>query len=142
MISAVAVPLSSPRANYLRSALLMVVVAGTGLLALGASCAGDEPIDRLTIVNRTPFDVEVKASDAKKQSWQILGQAAHESSTVNELVTDEGPTWVFQFHYGGEVVGEITVKREELVRNRWRVEVPTSVARTMRRLGFEPPADR
>lgn len=139
MISAVAVPRSRPRANYLRSALLMVVVASFGLLALGASCAGDAPIDRLTIVNRTEFDVEVQASDVKKESWQILGRATHESSTVNELVTDEGATWVFQFHYGGKLVGELTVKSEELVRNKWRVDVPIAVARTMRRLGFEPP---
>lgn len=112
----------------------------TTVLSVAVSCSSSKAIDRLTIVNRTEFDVEVQASGAKKESWQILGMAQHESSTVNELVTDEGPTWVFQFHYGGELVGEITVKREELVRNRWRIDVPSSVDRTMRRLGFEPPS--
>jgi hypothetical protein len=141
MISAVAVPRSGPRTRTLKSALLTLVVAAIGLLFLGASCADEESIDRLTIVNRTPFDVNVEVSDAKKESWLILGQATHGTSTVNELVTDMGPTWVFRFHYGGETVGELTLVREELERARWRFEVPSAVTDQMRKLGFEPPPD-
>ena len=142
MISAVTVPRSGPRAPALRSALLLVVVAAIGLLLLVASCAEDEGIDRVTIVNPTPFDVEVKLSDANKESWLILGQAPHESSSVNEMVADMGPTWVFRFHYAGETVGELTLAREELERARWSFEVPSDVAARMRKLGFEPPPDR
>jgi hypothetical protein len=112
------------------------------LLGLAASCETSEAIDRLTVVNRTEFDFEVQVSDAKKESWQILGGAEHESSTVNELIADEGPIWVFQFRYGGELIDELTVKRADLERNRWRVEVPSRIAERMRRLGFEPPPDR
>ena len=111
------------------------------LLGIGASCSMSETIDRLTIVNRTPFDVDVRVSDTKKDSWLILGRAAHESSTVNELVTDMGETWVFQFSYGGRSVGELSVERDELRRSRWRVEVPSSVADRLRQLGFEPPPE-
>jgi hypothetical protein len=109
------------------------------LFGAGASCSTPRAIDELTIVNRTEFDVEVQVSDGKKGSWQILGRATHESSTVNEVVTDEGPTWVFQFHYGGELIDELTVTREDLARDKWRLEVPMRIDERMRRLGFEPP---
>ncbi len=139
MISAVAVPRSGPKVRAVRSALLMVVAASIGLLLLGASCVEEEDVvDRVTIVNRTPFDVEVKLGDAKKDSWLILGRAVHESSTVNEMVTEMGSTWVFRFHYAGQDMGEVTIERDDLVRARWRVEVPTAVADRMRELGFEP----
>ena len=142
MIAAVAVPRSGPQSRVLRWALLLVVAASSGLVFVGASCAEEDAVDRVTIVNRTPFDVEVELSDAKKESWLILGQAGHESSTVNEMVTDMGPTWVFRFHYGGRDVGEVTIARDELRGARWRLEVPSSVAERMRKLGFEPPPDR
>lgn len=120
---------------------IVVVVVG-GAVAMTACSMSTDVVDRLTIVNRTAFDVEVQLSDAEKQSWQILGRAGHESSTVNELIADEGPTWVFRFHYGGELVDELAVKRSKLVRDGWRVEVPQRIDEKMRRLGFEPPSDR
>lgn len=141
MSCAVATPRSRPRARSLRSVLATVAAATIGLVILGASCAGEQPIDRLTIVNETPYDVEVQVTDAEKESWLTLGRAEHESSTVNDLVTDMGPTWVFRFHYGGRTVGEVTIDREELARARWRLEVPSAVAERMRELGFEPPRD-
>lgn len=116
--------------------------AVVGLLVVGASCSEEAVVDRVTIVNRTPFDVEVKVGDTKKASWFILGLAGRESSTVNEMVTDMGPTWVFRFHYGGRDVGEVTIARDELRRARWRLEVPAAVAERMRRLGFDPPPAR
>lgn len=139
MMSAVAVPRSDSRARVLNSALLILVAAGIGLFLLGASCSEDDVVDRVTIVNRTPFDVDVQLSDAKKETWLILSRAGRESSTVSELVRDVGPTWVFRFHYGGRDVGEVTIERDELRRARWRLEVPSDVADRMRELGFEPP---
>jgi hypothetical protein len=116
----------------------MILAAGIGLFVLAASCAGDEPIDRLTIVNRTRYDLEVKLSDVKKESWLILGRTNHGSSTVDEMVTDVGPTWVFRFHYAGRDVGEVTVDRDELRRARWSLEVPSEIADRMQEFGFEP----
>jgi hypothetical protein len=142
MIATVVLPRSRPRDRLLRSALLMVVAASIGLLLLGASCSEKDVVDRLTIVNRTPFNVDVQVADAEKESWLILRRARRESSTVNEMVTDVGPTWVFRFRYGGRDVGELTIDRDELRRARWRVQVPSEVADRMRELGFEPPPDR
>ena len=96
----------------------------------------------MTIESQTPFDVEVQVTDAKREGWAILARATRESSTVNETVTDMGPTWVFRFHYGGSTVGVLALDREELRRARWAVEVPPDVADRMRQLGFEPPPDR
>lgn len=98
-------------------------------------------IDRLTIINQTEFDVEVQVSDAARDSWHVLGRANHKSSTLDEAVTDVGRTWVFQFHYGGKLVGERQISRVQLMRKRWRVEVPPRVADRMRQMGFEPPPD-
>ena len=112
------------------------------VLLLLASCSTAQEVDRLTVVNATSFDVEVRLSDESKKNWQILGRADHRSSTLHRLVSDEGPTWVFQFHYGGKFVGEVTAKRQDLMRAGWRVEIPGAVADRMRRLGFDPLTDR
>jgi hypothetical protein len=125
--------------NGIPRRLLDAVAVAIALLVAGASCSTDDGVvDRLTVVNQTPFDVYVDVSDADKEGWQILGKATHGSSTVNELVRDVGATWVFRFHYGGQTVGELTVEREELRRARWRVEVPSAVADRMRALAFDP----
>ncbi|MEX2538259.1 MAG: hypothetical protein WD646_06375 [Actinomycetota bacterium] len=141
MISTVADRRSGLSASAARSAFPIIAMAIVGLLVLGVSCSGDNVVERLTIVNRTPFDVEVEVTDAKKESWLILGRAAPESSTVSELVTDMGPTWVFRFHHGGRTVSQLTVNRGELSRARWRVEVPPAVTDRMRKLGIKPPPD-
>jgi hypothetical protein len=132
--------LTLARRRPLRRQRSVAWIAVSAVILVGsASCLGSSnAIDRLTIVNGTPFDVEVKVSDARKESSLILGRAERESSTVNELVTDMGETWVFEFSYGGRVVGGLTVKRTNLERDGWRIEVPSRVARTMRRYGFEP----
>jgi hypothetical protein len=123
-----------PRREWRSVAWLVMAI----VVLIGASCSSPEAIDRLTIVNPTPFDVEVKVSDASKESWLVLGRAIHDSSTINELVTDMGETWAFEFSYGGRVVGDLTVSRTKLERDRWRIEIPSRVTRTMRRYGFEP----
>jgi hypothetical protein len=111
------------------------------VLGSAASCADDDFVDRLTVINGTPFDIDVQLSDADKNGWRPLGQATHESSTVTQAVRDAGPTWVFRFHREGRTVGELSIDREELRRARWRVEVPSSVAIRMRNLGFEPASE-
>ena len=134
-------PRSGSGSRAARSMRKAAAILTIGLLAAGASCSGEDVVERVTIVNRTPFDVEVQVTDETKESWLILGRAAHGSSTVNEMVADMGPTWVFRFRYGGRTVGELAVERDEPRRARWRVEVPSDVADRMRELGFEPPPD-
>ena len=128
--------------RFMRPAYAIVTVAILGLFASAASCAGQgSVVDRLTVVNRTPFDVHVDVTDASRESWLILGIARHESSTVKEQVTDMGDVWVIRFHHAGRTVGELTLDREELIREEWRVVVPSAVEDRMRDLGFEPPPD-
>ena len=109
------------------------------LLGASVSCSQPGTVDRVTVVNETRYDLEVDVTDATRGRWLLLGPAEHEAATTSEEVTDMGSTWIFRFQYGGRVVGEISVKREDLSRNNWRVEVPSSVADRMRKLGFEPP---
>lgn len=118
------------------------VVASVVLLIAAGSCAESDVFDRLTIVNETPYDLEVDVRGATDDGWLLLGQATHDASTVKELVVDQGTTWTFRFQYGGEVVGTLRVERQELSRNRWRVEVPSSVGERLRDLGFPASPDR
>lgn len=78
----------------------------------------------------------------ERDGWQLFGQAARGTSTTKELVADQGPIWVFRFHYAGRRAGELVIQRDELQRSGWRIEVPPSVAERLRHMGLEPPPDR
>jgi hypothetical protein len=126
-----------------RSALRSVVVRSAAVVLLvgtsPACLSNNATIERLTIVNRTRYDLEIRVTDAARDGWIVLGRTLRGARTDHELIADLGDVWIFRFEYAAKVLGgELRVDRTQLVQNRWTVEVPDDVDDALERAGIEP----
>jgi hypothetical protein len=104
-----------------------------------AACSGPPPtVDQITIVNPTGYDLDVDVAGPERGSWLPVSIAEAGSEGVAEEVTDQGQVWIFRFLHWGEPVGELSLTRDELLRDGWRVEVPEEVEERLRELGRPP----
>jgi hypothetical protein len=113
-------------------ALLLVALLQSG-------CLGPPPtVDRITIANPTDYQLGVDVTGEDRQGWLPLTTLEPRSEyTVGEVI-DQGQIWIFRFLYLGDPVGEVSVTRDELEGNGWRVVVPDEVERRLRELGDQP----
>lgn len=107
------------------------------LILLGA-CDNVSYVERVVLVNPTEYDVLVDVRSADGKSWLGLGIAKRDSETLVQEVIDQGETWVFRFSYVGEHLGQDRISRSDLVRNRWRYEIPERVGETLKEKGYAP----
>jgi hypothetical protein len=115
--------------------LSVVLLAAT---LLGGCMSGVATVERLTIVNRTSYDLEVRVRGGGGGGWALLGRVDSRARTVVEQVEDFGESWIFQFRYGSELAGDLRVRRDELASDRWVVEVPEEVVERLRSEGIMP----
>jgi hypothetical protein len=109
------------------------------VLVLMATVMGEPPqVDRLTVVNPTPYGVNVAVRAGPDDGRYLLGWIAGAGERTIRDVADQGPTWIFSFSYAGADGGESQVSRDELAANGWRVEVPPTVADRLAAAGLQP----
>jgi hypothetical protein len=121
-------------------ALVLAVVAGLAAAAFVLEAMRSPSfVKQVTVENPTVYQLEVDVSDGR-QGWLGLGAVVREGTQTFLEVIDQGDTWVFRFAYGGIDGGEITLRREELARSRWRVRVPDEVRARLAAAGLEPSA--
>jgi hypothetical protein len=112
-----------------------------GILALPAASCGDPSfVDKVIVANPYEYNVHAEVSDGRS-GWLNLGEVAPESEETNQQVVDMGPRWVFRFRFRDLEPVEVSLSRSELVSAGWRVEVPETLAQTLRARG-EPPSYR
>lgn len=112
----------------------------TLLVLLLSACSGAAPaVEEVTIVNETDYDVEVEVGADEDDGWLPLARVDARSTGSAREVFDQGDVWVFRFRHWGEPVEEMSLTREELDREGWRIEVPEKVAERLEQLG-RPPA--
>jgi hypothetical protein len=117
----------------LRACLLLVA------LAMTACGGGAGTVDRLTVVNETSYDLEVRITSDERDGWRLLGRTHRGERSVDEQVEDLGEIWIFGFDYGGQPIGdELRVRRSELEADGWVVEVPSEVEDRLRARGVDP----
>jgi preprotein translocase SecF subunit len=115
-------------------------VVWPGVVVAISACSGPVPtVDRVVVVNRTPYDVNVELRASNDSGWTLLGQARHDAETPFHEVVVQGDSWVVHFDYGGKDGGEITLSRRQLARNGWRIDVPEEVAGRLAEQGISPP---
>jgi hypothetical protein len=113
----------------LLSTLIAVVLVG---------CTGSpQHVTALTVANPTDHAANVEVTGADRGGWLVLGRVSPGSERSFEEVVDFGAEWVFRFAHP-EHSPEITVTRDELVGNDWRVEVPARFGDRLDELGVEP----
>ena len=88
-------------------------------------------VSRVTVVNRSPYDLQVSVTNSHRDGWMELTTAKAQASTDVNQVVDQGGTWTFRFSGQGVDAGELTLNRAALAQSNWRVTVPDAVSRRL-----------
>jgi hypothetical protein len=97
-------------------------------------------VPRLTMVNPTPYQVEVDVTGEDRDGWLSLGGLRRESTKSMYEVIDQGDSWIFRFGYGGQAGGETRLTGAQLRADRWHVRIPPEVGDRLRAAGMPPSA--
>ncbi len=118
---------------------IAAAVAAAGLAAgLGPILLrGPAFVERITVVNRGPYDIHVEAS-GDRRTWTSVTTADRDSTSVGLEVIDQGAIWIFRFTAQGRDGGEVRTTRADLRRARWTIEIPEAVTDRLRDAGAPP----
>ena len=95
-------------------------------------------VGSVTVGNHTDYAFDVDVAGAKTDGWMALGTVPADASTSIAAVFDQGSTWTFRFSVQGRFVGEIGVRRADLVSARWQVVVPARFGAQLQIDGVAP----
>lgn len=112
------------------------------LIGISAALRGPEFIDRVTIVNDTPYLVDVEVTTDRHDGWLVLGPVSPGERQSFESVVDQGDRWVFHVTSGPYDGGEFSVSKPRLEQGDWRVEIPDAARNHLEADGAEPPSNR
>lgn len=118
--------------------LLIVLAIGAGVVfALSRLGLGATPSYRsVTVENPSPYIINIEVTSAKRDGWFDVGSVRRENRRTFEQTPDPGDQWVFRFSYGGVDAGELTVSRDQLAQDGWRIVVPAEAAERLRAAGL------
>lgn len=126
---------SPPRARRVgdtaRVVLIAILVAALLAIAIRIT-EGPDFVDRVSVVNRTGYDLDVDVSGASRDGWLPLSVSTAGTTDATRDVIDMHDTWVFRFSHEGVAAGELEVSRDQLATNGWKVQVPARVAQQLR----------
>ncbi len=133
-------PQSAP--PQFRGRFALVILAGLIAVAvLGGvytSIRGPDLVDRVTIVNDTPYLVEIEVTNEARDGWLRLGPVSPGESHDFRSVVDQGDRWTFHVTTGPHDGGEFAQTERELEEGRWRITIPTDVERRLESSGAVP----
>jgi hypothetical protein len=122
-------PRSSPA--LLSREVLVVVLAGAiavaAFVGIQAALRGPELVDRVRVVNETPYLVDVEVTGNARDGWLKLGPVSPGETHNFRNVVDQGDQWIFHITTGPHDGGEFSVRKPELERARWDVAIPGEV---------------
>jgi hypothetical protein len=116
----------------------VVVAAGGLFLVRQHLMPSPSRVDRVTIVNPTPYDLEVDVAGAGRATGLTLGAVGRDQTKTIEDVVDQGRQWVFTFRHGHDEAGALTIAKEQLAGDHWQVTIPASVADRLAGAGAFP----
>jgi hypothetical protein len=137
-------PQSTPaqRRRELLTAAAATLIGIAVLISITAALRGPELIDRVTIVNDTPYLVDVEVTTGDHDGWLDLGPVSPAASHGFQSVIDQSDRWIFHITSGPYDGGEFAVSKRRLEERDWRVEIPDDARDRLEADGAEPPADR
>lgn len=116
--------------------LLVAVVA---LFVVARLLAPPAFVDHVTMVNPTPYQLEVEVTGTDRDGWTALGTADARGRTTVDEVYDVGDDWILRFTTQGIVTREVEISRRRLERDGWRIEIPAATGRALRDAGAPLP---
>ena len=129
---------ASPRFRPLVAGGVALAVAALALCLLLISRLGSPGEVAVTVVNGTPYNVEVAVGKPGSARQVSLGTVRRDTRSAFEGVIDQGKQWVFHFSYGGADAGVVTLHRDALRANHFVLDVPAAVTERLGSLGFPP----
>jgi hypothetical protein len=114
--------------------LVALVLIFAGAQALG----GPGVIERVTINNPTPYQVEIAVAGGEGGSRLTLGPVSSGESHAFASVVDQGDRWVVHVTSARSDGGEFVVRRADLERTKWVITIPNEVASRLAANGASP----
>jgi hypothetical protein len=133
-------PRSSP-ALVPRQLVLIGVATVVGVAVIVATYAtlrSPVSVDRVRVLNETPYLVDVEVTGGTREGWLELGPISPGENHGFGSVVDQGDRWVFHVTTGPHDGGEFSMTRSELERTRWRVTIPRAVEARLEAGGAVP----
>jgi hypothetical protein len=112
-------------------AVAVVAVVLVGQIVLD----GPSRVSRLTLANPSEFDIGVDVASGSGSHWLPVAVLERGATREYSDVLDQGSTWKFRFRAQGRDGGEVSVPRDQLSGDGWRLTVPDEVAAELRRSG-------
>jgi hypothetical protein len=131
-------PRSRPAVGRVARSVPAVLGGVVVILLLSWLVRGPDFVDRVTIANRTAFDVDVNVAGSDGSRLELTYVTAGETKAVRDVI-DQGDIWVFHFSYGGTDAGTLRLDRTTLAQNGWRADIPDAVEDRLDSAGHEPP---
>jgi hypothetical protein len=95
----------------------MVVLAGAiavaAFVGIQAVLRGPELVDRVTVVNETPYLVDIEVTGNARDGWLELGPVSPGETHNFGSVVDQGGEWIFHITTGPHDGGRIPVTKAE-----------------------------
>jgi hypothetical protein len=122
--------------------VLVVLLAGVigiaAFVGIQAALRGPEFVDRVRVVNETPYLVDVEVTGSPRDGWLKLGPVFPGETHDFGNVVDQGDEWIFHVTAGPRDGGEFSVRKAELERARWDVAIPEEVRTHLEAEGAVP----
>ena len=133
-------PRSKP-ALLSREVLVVVLasaIAVAAFVAIQAVLRGPELVDRVSVVNETPYLVDIEVTGNARDGWLELGPLSPGETHNFRNVVDQGDEWIFHVTTGPHDGGEFSVRKAELERARWDAAIPGDVQARLEAEGAVP----
>ena len=132
-------PRSRPGVDRIARVVPLVLGGAVVILVLSWLVRGPDFVDRVTIANRTAFDVDVDVAGSDGRVLALTYVPAGDTKAVRGVI-DQGDIWIFHLSYGGTDAGTLRLERTRLEQRDWKLEIPEEVAERLDRAGHEPSA--
>jgi hypothetical protein len=118
----------------------LAIAMATPLLLLPMGLLDMPPtIDRLTIDNRSVYDLHVAVSGRDDDDrWLLVTTVGRGSTTTTYDLIDQGDVWRFRFRGQGRAGGEVVASRADLEAASWHLTVPAEVGERLAEQGAPP----
>jgi len=139
-------PRPRSRPALLSREMLLLVLAGAiavaAFVGIQAVLRGPELVDRVHVVNETPYLVDVEVTGSARDGWLELGPVSPGETHNFGSVVHQGDEWIFHITTGPHDGGELSVRRAELERELWRITIPLEVRERLEASGAVPRTGR
>jgi hypothetical protein len=125
-------------AGLVYSGILAGAIAVAAFVGIQAALRGPEFVDRVRVVNETPYLLDVEVTGNARDGWLKPGPVSPGETHNFGIVIDQGDEWIFHITTGPHDEGEFSVRKAELERARWDVAIPGEVQARLEAEGAVP----